>query len=50
MKLIVGIVGIFRIYWNAALFRGGGLVVDGVEIIVVLVILVALGFIDALVI
>ena len=43
------IVGIFRIYWNAVLFRGG-LVVDGVEIIVALVILVALGFIDALVI
>ena len=38
-----GISGVLR-------YSGGGLVVDGVEIIVALVILVALGFIDALVI
>ena len=37
-------------YLDASLFWGGGLVVDGVEFVVAIVILVVLDFIDALVI
>ena len=41
---------IFWSIWNASLFWGGGLEVDGVEFVVAIVILVVLDFIDALVI